>query len=147
MRAYSTTIACALAVCWALAAGCTKSVKHQDIFWHGELWDGMNRMVFALEDLGFKIETVDTDKGTIVASLGPAEDQRSGEPASGQGETYRILVQFPKEPDQPILVSAAQPKGQAADPSTMRKMVAKISDRFAWYGGTRAEAREAGPAD
>jgi hypothetical protein len=135
------TVACTLAAALVLSAGCSRSAKRQQIFWHGELWDGMNRMVFTLQDLGFKIESVDTERGTIVAGLGPPPKEESGK-ASEEAGTYRILVQFPKSPDLPISVSAAQPGGSTANSSKMRKMVSEITKRFAWYAGGRAKAQE-----
>jgi hypothetical protein len=147
MRPYYGPLGFILLASLVLGVSCSRSAKHREIFWHGELWDGMNRMVFTLEDLGFKIESVDTEKGTIVAGLGPPSKEEPSGRSGGEEGTYRILVQFPKTPDLPIAVSAAQPGTSTADSSRLRKMVSKISKRFAWYAGNRGKVQEGSPPD
>ncbi len=123
----------------ALLFGCGKSMNEKSLYWHGELWDGMNRMAFTLQDLGFELRTVDTDKGVIVAeSPAAGGEEREGE----TGKPYRIVVQFPGDPALPIKVGASQPEDQEPTPKKLREMVSKIKERFVWYAGTHVEVTE-----
>ncbi len=125
-----------------LMCACAKTVKQKDLYWRGELWDGMNRMVFTLEDLGFKLRRVDTDRGMIVAEMElDVEPPAEGADDSARGPC-RIVIQFPDDPNQPILIDAARPEGLRDASPSPEELVSEITERFAWYGGSRVEVRD-----
>ncbi len=126
----------------ALTCACGRTAKQKDLYWHGELWDGMNRMVFTLEDLGFQLRTVDTDRGMIVAEMGldvksPAEGADDGAPGM-----CRVMIQFPDDPSQPIEIDAARSQGLGDTSPSLEELVSKITKRFSWYAGSRVDVRD-----
>ena len=126
----------------ALLSACGRATRQKDLFWRGELWDGMNRMVFTLQDLGFELQTVDSDKGLIVAEMSSSKGQRSNDAGGDAGKICRILIQFPEASDHPIRISAALPQRQDTDSAVLKEWVSEISKRFAWYGGAHVEVRD-----
>lgn len=123
-----------------LVTCCGLTQKHRDLHWHGETWDGMNRMVFSLQDLGWHVENVDTDNGTIVAT----RPLRGGDAKAGgqAGNVFRILIQFPEGAEFPITVSPDGREDDASSTPEFQRMVHDITKRFIWYGGNSLEVRE-----
>jgi hypothetical protein len=101
----------------------------------------MNRMVFALQDLGWHLDTVDTDAGRIVASM-PRQGKSAGDEDAGAGKFYKILVLFPESPDTPVNIEPEDKADTTYGTGRFLKMVSEIKKRFAWYGGNAVEVVE-----
>lgn len=117
--------------------GCGKQTTRLDLYWPYDMWDGMNRMVFALEDLGYEIYSVDTDNGRIMARWWPSEENRSPESGFDSRRAIELYVQFPIDPDAPILIDDIPP-GQGywgISDKRLRKMVEEIAEKFRRFGG------------
>jgi hypothetical protein len=101
------------------------------------MWDGMNRMVFALEDLGYEIYSVDTDNGRIMARLWPSEEKRSPESEFDSRRAIELYIQFPIDPDAPILIDDIPPsRGYwGISDKRLREMVEEIAEKFRRFGG------------
>jgi hypothetical protein len=125
-----------------LTCACGRTPKQKDLYWRGELWDGMNRMVFTLEDLGFRLRTVDTDRGMIVAEMESDEESPAKGADDGARGMCRIMIQFPDDPTQPIQIDAARPQGLGDASPSLEELVSKITKRFAWYAGSRVDVRD-----
>lgn len=157
----STIAALALASLLALV-GCGGPPRQKTIYWHGERWDGMNRMVFALQDLGWHLDTVDTETGRIVATMprdvsgdsgaqGPGGDV--GEPDAAGREApappdeagmaaerfYSIVIQFPQDPGTPVAIGPADGGDSAYQSKKFLRLLSEITRRFEWYGGSSVE--------
>ena len=125
-----------------LAAGCGGPSREKAVYWRGEMWDGMNRMVFALQDLGWHIDTVDTDEGRIVASRpreGAGRPDTEDDPEAAAGDFFSILVQFSEDPNTPIAIGPEDQGDEDYPTAKLLRMISKITKRFEWYGGKSVE--------
>jgi len=156
-----------------LVVSCSRSARPKDIYWRGELWDGTNRMVFALQDLGWKVENVATDGSVIIASksagkdeientvsaprtpaetdsarhgTGPGAGEATGtaaDTASDARGVYRIRIEFPEDGKGPIAVLTIGPNLAKRQERKLRKEILELTERFIWYGGELIQVREA----
>jgi hypothetical protein len=137
----------AITLILVLSAGCAGPAQQKTIYWRGEMWDGLNRMVFALQDLDWHLDTVDTDSGRIVASRaregrGGSEAERpdsAGESLAAPGDFYRIIVQFPEGGDTPVSIRPEDQNDEAYRSGKFLRMIGDIKKRFEWYGGKSVE--------
>ena len=117
--------------------GCSKHTTRLDLYWPYDMWDGMNRRVFALEELGYEIYSVDTDNGTIMARRWPSEEDRSPESRFDSRRAIELYIQFPIDPDTPILIDDIPPaQGYwGISDKQLREMVEEIAEKFRRFGG------------
>lgn len=140
-----------------LAASCAGPPKQKTLYWRGEMWDGMNRMVFALQDLGWHLDTVDTDNGKIIASIprdnggggtvtgGPGaggDPEFAADPDTAASDSYRILIRFSEAPNVPISIGPMNPGDESYRNSKYLRMISDITKRFEWYGGKSVEVSD-----
>jgi hypothetical protein len=123
-----------LLIVMILMSACGGPPKEKTVYWRGEMWDGMNRLVFALQDLGWHVDTVDTDSGRILACRA-----RDGGDEKAADDFYRILVQFSENPDIPVTIGPEEPGDEAYQTTGFLRKISEITKRFEWYGGTSVE--------
>jgi hypothetical protein len=129
-----------------LAVGCSPKTTRLDLYWPHDLWDGMNRMVFALQELGYEIRTVDTDNGTILARKQPQPDEPRTLPGVHSRVPYELVIQFPVNPKEPILIRQAPAGSRSSDlgEKDLQKVVNAIARKYQEFGGVVVEVKAAG---
>jgi len=125
-----------------LATSCAQPPKPATIYWPGDRGEGIDKMVVTLQDLGYPVESVDRQAGTIIA-----QEINVGM-KSLMGQDYRpgrLVIQFPERNEDPILVSYSDP-GLPSDAAIVQlratEVINKIAQKFAQYGGSIVQAKE-----
>lgn len=101
----------------------------------------MNRMTFALEELGYELVQVDTDNGTIVVRRWPAQADSGASSAFRSRRPYELVIQFPGDPELPITIAEIRPEPPlfGLGERELQRIVDEIAVKFRQFGGVVKE--------
>jgi hypothetical protein len=127
------------------ASGCSQKTTRLDLYWPHDLWDGMNRMVFALEELGYELYSVDTDDGTIMARHWPTEDERAQLTGFDSRRPLQLWIHFPYDADSPIVIKEILPESgiRGLSEKNLQERINTIAEKFQQFGGVVVEVKAA----
>lgn len=128
---------------FVIVLGCSQKTTRLDLYWPYDLWDGMNRMVFALEELGYELYSVDTDNGTIMARQWPTQDKRAELTGFDSRRPCELWIHFPFDAETPIVIREIVPESGLAGLSqkNLQKRINVIAEKFRQFGGVVVEVK------
>ena len=122
---------------------CSRAMTRHELYWPYELWDGMNRMTFALEELGYELVMVDTERGTILARRWPAERDRGSLSGVDAKRPCEFIIQFPSDPAMPITIAEKRPEPPlfGLGDKDLQRIIGEIAAKFHKFGGVVEEVK------
>ena len=117
-----------------LAAGCGMPLTKRDMMWTGEPETALDKMLFALEELGYTILDVNKTDGVLLAEKLPGGEAFLAALSETEAHPFKVSVTVREREDRCLIKIAVSRPGESIKGGT-DELADEIVEKFEEYAG------------